>query len=1122
NAQVITVQATDGTNTTDITVNLNETPQNDNAPVAVDDEINAIEDTVFTSTIDLDANDTDLDGDALSVTPGTFTTVKGGTLVLASDGSYTYTPAVNFNGVDTVNYTVTDGTLTDIGTLTITVAPVNDTPVASVSNITMNEDTTYSFALSDFGFSDIDGDSLSYIRIDSLPVMGQLLYDDIAVTQGQEIDAASIDLLTFTPALHDSGSDQYSDDIVDQTSVGEQLTDYAVFNFSVSDGLNWSESSSTMTVDVDAVADAPTLSVTGETTTLQTIDISNVTSTTSGFNVTALDVNGIETTVSTHTTYPEGFGVSGAASNGADSELGGSEKLVVTFDNLVSSVDVSFAWMNDTESASYTFYKDGVEVGYGESRFGDDGIEAVETLQATDGASFDTIVFAAPYSNDDYLINSITYEKVETNSDPLVLEENSSVAFNIESALADTDGSESLNLELRDIPDGFTISDGTHTFTADASTTSVNITDWTYNALTLTAPAVDATTIYTLNVVATSTEYSNSDTASTTLPISVTVTNNANQMTLEDNLAQVNESAMSYGTDSASTDEVATGNILSDDILPVGGALTSINGVSADVNGIITVVTADGNTLVVNADVTSANYGEYTYTLLSKVNHPVTGNDTLVDTFTYTVTAADGSSSTADLAVTIVDDVPIVNNTTAVSLSIPEAIDTNIVLTLDVSGSMNTDVTITQTRFDIAKAALIDTINAYDAQGDVNVNLTLFNSGAVNLGWMSTTEALDYLSKLTMSGSYINYDGSSIEGLTNFYTNYEAAVDVTPSTYNTNLPSADRTVAYFISDGAPNVENIEGKDKNWNVGNDAESGWLDTPYVTQWTTFINNNNIDLNVIGIGTNLDSTYLDMVQVVEGKDALIITEETQLSSTILAGIESIEGSLYGDNGTAGINFGADGGHIVELTYIDQVNGSVTYTYDASNPVQTIELSEGNMALNFDTGTYIYTPIIASENDITENFSVTVTDNDGDIATNNLDLVIGIDETYIYDAAAVDGGAGLDTLVLDEDNLTIDFSALSGNISNIETINLSGANQDITLHLDDVLNITDSDNALRIDGLNGDTINIDTVVDGSGEWIFKDEITDAQTGQTYNHYSSLDDTVTLEISTQITIDES
>ena len=79
-----------------VTTNIVDLPNT--APVAVDDAVIATEDTVFTSTIDLDTNDTDLDGDALSVVAGTFATSQGGSITIAADGSYTYTPAANFNG----------------------------------------------------------------------------------------------------------------------------------------------------------------------------------------------------------------------------------------------------------------------------------------------------------------------------------------------------------------------------------------------------------------------------------------------------------------------------------------------------------------------------------------------------------------------------------------------------------------------------------------------------------------------------------------------------------------------------------------------------------------------------------------------------------------------------------------------------------------------------------------------------------------------------------------------------------------------------------------------------------------------------------------------------------------
>jgi len=102
------------------------------APVAVDDVATTPEDTWVSSTLNLQDNDLDVDGDALSIDPvsvGTFTTTAGGSITVNADGSYTYTPPVDFVGDDTFDYTVTDGSLTDVGTLIITVTAVPTEPV---------------------------------------------------------------------------------------------------------------------------------------------------------------------------------------------------------------------------------------------------------------------------------------------------------------------------------------------------------------------------------------------------------------------------------------------------------------------------------------------------------------------------------------------------------------------------------------------------------------------------------------------------------------------------------------------------------------------------------------------------------------------------------------------------------------------------------------------------------------------------------------------------------------------------------------------------------------------------------------------------------------------------------
>lgn len=104
------------------------------APVAHDDVFTVNEDTVLTGNVLADNGvgaDFDLDDDTLIVTAGTFATLAGGSVILAADGSFTYAPAANFHGADSFTYHISDGQGgSDSGTVSITVASVNDGPVA--------------------------------------------------------------------------------------------------------------------------------------------------------------------------------------------------------------------------------------------------------------------------------------------------------------------------------------------------------------------------------------------------------------------------------------------------------------------------------------------------------------------------------------------------------------------------------------------------------------------------------------------------------------------------------------------------------------------------------------------------------------------------------------------------------------------------------------------------------------------------------------------------------------------------------------------------------------------------------------------------------------------------------
>ncbi|KKX84944.1 RTX toxin, partial [Vibrio parahaemolyticus] len=124
------------------TVEVNVTPVND-APVAKDDIATTQEDTAVT--IDVLPNDTDVDGDTLSIQSASVPSDQGTVEIV--DGKLVFTPAENFNGDAEITYTVTDGQLTDEAKVTVTVNPVNDAPtikvdaVESITEDAVNTDT---------------------------------------------------------------------------------------------------------------------------------------------------------------------------------------------------------------------------------------------------------------------------------------------------------------------------------------------------------------------------------------------------------------------------------------------------------------------------------------------------------------------------------------------------------------------------------------------------------------------------------------------------------------------------------------------------------------------------------------------------------------------------------------------------------------------------------------------------------------------------------------------------------------------------------------------------------------------------------------------------------------------
>jgi hypothetical protein len=170
----------------------------DDAPVAVGQTVPANEDTPIRITLTGTDGDTSTGQLRYKVTrsPGHGSLTIG---ALSSSGqAVTYTPAHNYNGPDSFQFTVTDlgGIVSPAATVNITVAPVNDLPVVTNPTFFRNPGSSGSGnVLAPAYASDVDGDSLTIV-VSALPLYGNLVWNTngtftyLLIPGGQDRDDA--------------------------------------------------------------------------------------------------------------------------------------------------------------------------------------------------------------------------------------------------------------------------------------------------------------------------------------------------------------------------------------------------------------------------------------------------------------------------------------------------------------------------------------------------------------------------------------------------------------------------------------------------------------------------------------------------------------------------------------------------------------------------------------------------------------------------------------------------------------------------------------------------------------------------------------------------------------------
>ena len=384
---------------------------------------------------------------------------------------------------------------------------------------------------------------------------------------------------------------------------------------------------------------------------------------------------------------------------------------------------------------------------------------------------------------------------------------------------------------------------------------------------------------------------------------------------------------------------------------------------------------------------TTNETGDFTFTLVRPLDHPghddpnqegtqTSYEDNLLFDLVYTVTDADGDAVKGKLAINVDDDSP---EAQQIEQSTPAEtqLDTNLLIVLDVSGSMGSDSGLTAlNRLNAARAAVNELFEQYDNLGDVAVKIVAFSSGAGEQpgGWHTIAEAKAFLDGLSAGGS----------------TNYAAALQQAANAFGESGKIVDgQNVLYFVSDGKPNP---------------ASTG-LDAGEQAIWENFVSSNHIVSNAIGIGTGVSATELDPIAY-DGVHntqipSIIVTDLNDLSAALVGTLPGVvvSGELDGSPS----KFGADGGFVKSVTVdgttynFDRALNTVTPagvnhgTFDATTHILSVATGlDGVLAINLEHGSYEYHRSTDPNDHGVENVTYVLSDNDGDAVDCSLTITV------------------------------------------------------------------------------------------------------------------------------------
>ena len=341
-------------------------------------------------------------------------------------------------------------------------------------------------------------------------------------------------------------------------------------------------------------------------------------------------------------------------------------------------------------------------------------------------------------------------------------------------------------------------------------------------------------------------------------------------------------------------------------------------------------------------------------------------------TLNYQVTDKDGDKAEGSLSINVDDDTPLAQNDTATVVE-GSGGDFNVAFVLDSSGSIsNSEFTTMMNAVMAGGQALFN-----GTSGDVKITIVAFSSDSLAYAPVTTLAAFEALVDNIIANR--PFSGS---------TDFTDAVEQTMVSFSPT-PGWDNQV-FFISDGNPNQQTGTG-------GNSLEDDVAD-----DWADFLASGGINVTTIGVGGGVNEDRLEDVDLDSDADKtpILVNEFDDLIDALLGQITGggLSGNvLLGDDnalGGVGVNaddaFGADGPASQPIVAVSH-NGVVytTASLEFSGDTLTIDTQAGgSLSINFSTGVYTYNLGQDVADDLTETFSYTIQDADGDQSTATLSL--------------------------------------------------------------------------------------------------------------------------------------